>query len=383
MMKRAFLLFVLSTAVVLSVARLAQADHVQGHDQEARGWVQNLDARLTVLEGQPSLGGLSCAAGEVAKFDGTSWVCAPDDDTVGGLSCAAGEVAKFDGTSWVCAPDEDTVGGLSCAAGEVAKFDGASWVCAADEVGVTFLRTIVVSPVGPAETDNCNELLDALAGITDNSASNPYLIKLEPGIYDCGFNRVTMKPFVDIEGSGQETTVIRSDQQTVDGASNSELRFLTVEGDPIAIFFSSLTSFRLTHVTARASSGSLLVEGISGGGSATLTNVTTTGSNTGGGTGEGMRAAGSGVLTLSNVVAVGESASGTGTGVNIVNTLGTTLTATGSILRGDTNSLRVEPSNTANIVASQLDGTVVGSVGATLNCFAAFDGAFVALGLGC
>jgi hypothetical protein len=83
------------------------------------------------------IGKLDCASGAIAKFDGSEWICAPDDnaDRVGELSCASGEIAKFDGSEWICAPDDNTdrVGELSCASGEIAKFDGSEWICAPDD----------------------------------------------------------------------------------------------------------------------------------------------------------------------------------------------------------------------------------------------------------
>lgn len=113
--------------------------------------------------------------------------------------------------------------------------------------GSELLRTIVVSPVGPTAADNCDELLAALDGITDNGPENPYLIKIEPGTYDCGATQVFMKPFVDMEGSGtQVTKIVGNPNSFANGAimggvvngADSELRRLTVEhiGDtPFAI----------------------------------------------------------------------------------------------------------------------------------------------------
>jgi len=71
----------------------------------------------------------------------------------------------------------------------------------------------------------------ALQSITDNDASNPYLIMVGPGTYP---EQVTMKSYVDIEGSGVGITIISQDgakkntDATVVGASNAELRLLTV-----------------------------------------------------------------------------------------------------------------------------------------------------------
>ena len=47
----------------------------------------------------------------------------------------------------------------------------------------------------------------ALASITDNSASKPYLIRIAPGIHTETLPTL-LKDYVDIEGSGQDTTTI-------------------------------------------------------------------------------------------------------------------------------------------------------------------------------
>jgi hypothetical protein len=65
---------------------------------------------VTSLTDQDTLGGLSCANGELAKWNGSSWECDDDldTDTLGALGCASGELAKWNGAVWACAPDDDT-----------------------------------------------------------------------------------------------------------------------------------------------------------------------------------------------------------------------------------------------------------------------------------
>jgi hypothetical protein len=119
------------------------------------------------------------------------------------------------------------------------------------------------------------------------ACSARYLIKVLPGVYN---ERVTMKPCVDIEGSGELTTRITAAggayqdaaSATVTGASEAELRFLTVEntgGTAYAFgLYNYQTSPRLTHVTATASSGNYNsgVHNITA--SPAMTNVTATSS---------------------------------------------------------------------------------------------------------
>ena len=93
-------------------------------------------------------------------------------------------------------------------------------------------------------------------------ARKPLLDLRGAGVYT---EQVTMKPYVDIQGSGELATKITwtgsitDTPGTVMGASNAELRFLTVENTggytyAVAIYNSS-ASLRLTHVTANASGG--------------------------------------------------------------------------------------------------------------------------------
>ncbi len=72
----------------------------------------------------------------------------------------------------------------------------------------------------------------ALAAITDNDFNHHYLIKVAPGRYD---EKIMMKPYVDIEGSGVNQTWIESNggsngvnSATVVGCQNAELRSVSV-----------------------------------------------------------------------------------------------------------------------------------------------------------
>ena len=126
-----------------------------------------------------------------------------------------------------------------------------------------FTHTLIVSPE-PDPVQAGRVLREVVSGIADPSASNPYLVKVEPGIYDLGADSLFMRPFVDVEGSGEGITTITSaistGSGTVVGANNSELRFVTVKntgeaGQQDAALFSESTSPRYTHVTAVASGG--------------------------------------------------------------------------------------------------------------------------------
>lgn len=102
----------------------------------------------------------------------------------------------------------------------------------------------------------------ALNSITANSASNHFTIYVAPGVYS---ETVTMKPYVDIEGTGELTTKITYTGWVTDafgtviGADNAELRFLTVENTGGANYavaiYNNHASPRITHVTAIGISG--------------------------------------------------------------------------------------------------------------------------------
>jgi pectin methylesterase-like acyl-CoA thioesterase len=103
---------------------------------------------------------------------------------------------------------------------------------------------------------------DALDNISDNGPESRYLVWVAPGVYT---ETVTMKEYVDIEGAGEQLTTISyvgdagASTGTVLGASNAELRFLTVRNTGGATYaraiYNSHAAVRLTHVTASVSGG--------------------------------------------------------------------------------------------------------------------------------
>jgi len=100
-----------------------------------------------------------------------------------------------------------------------------------------YARTVIVVS-GGTPTSNGTNLLSALAAVTTASASNPWLLKVEPGIYDLGVNQLVAKAYVDIEGSGRDATIITSAAQGNGGpgatvlvysGTQAEMRELTVK----------------------------------------------------------------------------------------------------------------------------------------------------------
>ena len=78
----------------------------------------------------------------------------------------------------------------------------------------------------------------ALDSITDNTADNPYVIHVAPGVYN---EQVYLKSHVDIVGSGVHATRIETSQSLpsnatlqANGATNVEVRRITIQGDTAA-----------------------------------------------------------------------------------------------------------------------------------------------------
>ncbi len=107
----------------------------------------------------------------------------------------------------------------------------------------------------------------AVSAITDASEDNPYLVKILPGVYDIGSCCVVMKPYVDIEGSGEEVTTIKGNAEgslrcVVKGTDHAGLRSLTVikngglEGEDSSAIVNVDAGPTIAHVTIFASGGS-------------------------------------------------------------------------------------------------------------------------------
>jgi hypothetical protein len=94
----------------------------------------------------------------------------------------------------------------------------------------THAQVIVVA------ADGLGQFVDpsaALASIIDASSSRPYLVKVMPGVYFPA-GTISMKPFVDLEGSGRNLTFISAAwggaSNVLDLSASSEVRNLTIQG---------------------------------------------------------------------------------------------------------------------------------------------------------
>jgi hypothetical protein len=125
--------------------------------------------------------------------------------------------------------------------------------------GTSYQQVVVVAKSGGDFTT----IQAALNSITDASATKRYLVWVAPGVYN---ERVTMKQYVDIEGANTTLTCIAYggspslNTGTVIAASNSEIRFLTVENTGgniygVGVYNASTNDFYLfkAEVTAHGS----------------------------------------------------------------------------------------------------------------------------------
>lgn len=157
--------------------------------------------------------------------------------------------------------------------------------------GVAYVRTVVVSPVPGDPVASGNALAAANAQASASSASNRWLVKLEPGVYELA-STLYMWPYADIEGSGEGVTLVTKSGDatgtlgTIRIADNSEIRGLSVENTggnawAVAINFQGTVNARLHHVHAEAREGTTTTYGIQiQAGAATIEDSTAIGRHT-------------------------------------------------------------------------------------------------------
>jgi hypothetical protein len=151
--------------------------------------------------------------------------------------------------------------------------------------------------------------VDAMNAITDASASKLYLVKIMPGVYNIGSNKIQMKAYVDIAGSGENVTIINGTSTygsgVVEVSSTSEIRQLSVyntgSGAAINITGGSpkITNIIASTITVSGQPGYGIYTGSS---SPTIMNVTATSSG-GNAENSGIRCDYSSNVVLNNVKA--------------------------------------------------------------------------------
>lgn len=327
--------------------------------------VQTAGSTITVTAppfGAPVAIGAGNASGSATAVARADHVHAHGDQAGGSLHSTATSV---------------TAGFMSAA--DKQKLDGA----------LAYVRTVVVSPVPGDDAASGQALLDAVAGISDNGAANPYVVKIEPGVYDIGSTQLSMKPFVDIEGSGQNATYIVSshggasvsfDAAAVVGAADAELRQLTIQNTASAViaagFFGASQRARVANVTITTTGGSDISFGIlaSSGSVLTVSDATVTANSAGGAADAiGMSVAGSTNITLVDCRITGKGPASSGTGTNI----GLRVTSQSSVVKVEGGTILATGTGAQNTAVSVQPGNVT-IIGATLQ--ADTTGSRIALG---
>ena len=89
-------------------------------------------------------------------------------------------------------------------------FPDASTQSVAAISGSSLVRTINVSPTPGDTTASGTAFRTAYDAIGDASAVNPYVVLLEPGVYDIGSTALNLRPYVNLRGTSRESTIIQS-----------------------------------------------------------------------------------------------------------------------------------------------------------------------------
>ncbi len=150
-------------------------------------------------------------------------------------------------------------------------------------------KVAIVAKTGGDYTDPVTAMSDIAAWCGTASAANPCLLKIMPGVYDIGPTSLIMTDYVDIEGSGENSTKITGNispiavpQALVQMASNTEIRLITLENissgaNAIAISSWYNSAPKITHVTLSASAVHpycVVYTAYFSGSNATMSNVT-------------------------------------------------------------------------------------------------------------
>lgn len=266
----------------------------------------------------------------------------------------------------------------------------------------TYVRTILVSPVITGGSAFENQLYSgqALVAAMDKissavpapSADYPYLLKIEPGIYDLRIYTLKMIAYVDIEGSGQDSTFINSYGNdysegsfgslgvAVEAASNSELRMLTVTNilpgfQAAAVYVpGSVTGFSLSNATLQANvggsnQGSAKIGLIVGSGATNIKVFNSTLNGSGVSQSYGIYNNGGTIQVQSSNI------SSSSTAIN--NKTDSTITVQNSIIKGD-NLAIVNVGGTVKVATSQIIGQYDNYPFSTNACIGDYDADYAA-----
>lgn len=118
-------------------------------------------------------------------------------------------------------------------------------------------KVAVIAQTGGDYTDPVTAMTNVTAWCGTPSATNPCLLKIMPGVYDIGTDTLQLLPYIDVEGSGEKTSVITSANAagTAQGALGVEMRFLTIKNTGGLGISNSNADLSLTNATVTVSGG--------------------------------------------------------------------------------------------------------------------------------
>ena len=249
-------------------------------------------------------------------------------------------------------------------------------------------------------TGDFTKLSAALGSIGDNDYATPYVIKIAPGVYTED-SKVTMKNYVDVEGSGQSITTINcacsnainEDAAVISaGAITAEISHLTLNNTGGGDLYSNGVhadsadeSFSMSHVSVTATGGTGQNVGVyNNSSSTTMNNVTTTAFGPG-----NSAVSNYGVFnvssnsrpTMDNVTAKG-TANATNSSYGVYNSSASPTIRNSSLAGGNNSILNVGIEASASVANTMLTANADGPVG-SLACVGAYDESFNAFDSDC
>ncbi len=328
------------------------------------GWVI-LNVNTAAIQSRVSSG---CTAGSsIRAINADGSVLCQTDTNSGGTVTSVGTGAGLTG-----GPITGS-GTVSVASGGITQSMLGTGAVSADKISF-YGKVAIVATSGGDYSNPATAMSNYGSWCGTPSDTNPCLLKIMPGVYNVGSSPVVMRPYIDIEGSGEKTTKITGAISSsalpptaglVKGVTNAELRFLTVEnagtGSLTVAILNSTASPSILHVTATASLGTYYNVGVYNFNNSSPTMMNVTANGFWGDVSRGVTNNGYSSPTMTNVTATAGGANSNNIGVsNEVSSSPTmtNVTATASVNgpgvavnRGVTNKDNSSPTMT-NVIAT-------------------------------
>lgn len=174
-------------------------------------------------------------SGHVERWSGGSWVTAEGIKSINGLVSdaqvfavgAAGTTPNFASTGSTHTLNIPLASATAVTSGTISKGDYDSFNIRL--YPVQNVKYVVKNSIlGPQDY---NSVADALASISDASASNPYLISIGPGVFTEA--QLIMKPFVSIIGVDDSASIVEANNPAIPlivGSHSSEIKDVQLSG---------------------------------------------------------------------------------------------------------------------------------------------------------